>query len=191
MSTTHSSKTDQAKAGAADAKGAADDMMAAGQKTAQDMMNNAQKATQEMMTSAQSMMGMDPSKATETFRALTQKSMEQSKEAYSRMKTAADEATRALESTMEHAHQGSLSLSKKAIEAMRSNAEQAFSHLEKLMGAKSFAEVIEMQTGYVRKQIETATDQSKDMQALSQQVAQEMLKPGREAFQKAAEAAKH
>ena len=192
MSNTNTNKSaESAKAAAADAKNGAEDMMAAGQKTAQDMINNAQKATQEMMTNTQSMMGMDPNKATETFRALTQKSMEQSKEAYSRMKTAADEATRALETTMEHAHQGSLSLSKKAIEAMRSNAESAFSHLEKLMGAKSIAEVIEMQTGYVRKQIETATDQSKDMQALSQSIAQEMMKPGREAFQKAAEAAKH
>ena len=137
------------------------------------------------------MMGMDPSQMNETFRAMTQKSMEQSKEAYSRMKSAADEATKALESTMENAHQGSLQLSKKAIDAMRSNAEAGFQHLDKMMSAKSFAEVIEMQTAYVRKQIEMATDQSKDMQALSQQVAQEMLKPGREAFQKAAEAAKH
>ena len=68
------------------------------------------------------MMGMDPSQMNETFRAMTQKSMEQSKEAYSRMKSAADEATKALESTMENAHQGSLQLSKKAIDAMRSNA---------------------------------------------------------------------
>ncbi|BDA82768.1 phasin [Aureimonas sp. SA4125] len=191
MSNTNTNKTTESiKAAAAEAKSGAEDMMAGGQKATQDMMNSAQKATQDMMTSAQSMMGMDPSKVTETFRALTQKSMEQSKEAYSRMKTAADEATRALETTMEHAHQGSLQLSKKAIDAMRGNAESAFSHLEKLMGAKSFAEVIEMQTGYVRKQIETATDQSKDMQALSQSVAQDMMKPGRDAFQKATDAAK-
>ena len=55
------------------------------------------------------------------------------------------------------------------------------------MSAKSFAEVIEMQTAYVRKQIEAVTDQAKDMQSLSQSIAQEMMKPGREAFQKAAD----
>ncbi|MCP3053806.1 phasin [Aurantimonas marianensis] len=142
------------------------------------------------MPNPQSMMGMDPSQMTETFRAMTQKSMEQSKEAYSRMKSAADEATKALESTMENAHQGSLQLSKKAIDAMRNNAEAGFQHLDKMMSAKSFAEVIEMQTAYVRKQIELATDQSKDMQALSQSVAQDMMKPGRDAFQKAQKNAK-
>lgn len=142
------------------------------------------------MPNTQSMMGMDPSQMSETFRAMTRKSMEQSKEAYSRMKSAADEATKALESTMENAHQGSLQLSKKAIDALRSNAETGFQHLDKMMSAKSFAEVIEMQTAYVRKQIELATDQSKDMQALTQSVAQDMMKPGRDAFQKAQKNAK-
>lgn len=165
-------------------KTAADDAA----KHTQDMMSTVQKSAQDMMGEAQAM--MDPAKMSETFRTMTQKSMEQSKEAYSRMKAAADEATRALESTMEHAHQGSLSLSRKAIEAMRSNAETSFSHLEKMMSAKSFSEVIEMQTGYVRKQIEMVTSQAKDMQSLSQSVAQDMMKPGREAMQKAAGATK-
>lgn len=142
------------------------------------------------MPNAQAMMGMDPAKLSETFRAMTQKSMEQSKEAYARMKAAAEDATRTLESTMENAHQGSLQLSKKAIEAMRNNAEMGFDHLDRLMSAKSVAEMIEMQTSYVRKQIETATDQTKEMQALTQSVAQDMMKPGRQAFQKAADGAK-
>ena len=136
------------------------------------------------------MMGMDPSQMNETFRAMTQKSMEQSKEAYSRMKSAADEATKALESTMEMAHQGSLQLSKKAIDAMRSEAEPGFQHLDNMMSPDSFAEVIEMQTAYVRKQIEMATDQSKDMQALTQSVAKDMMKPGRDAFEKASKNAR-
>jgi phasin len=158
--------------------------------SAADMMNSAEKSAQDMMNQAQSMMGMDPAKLTETFRTMTQKSVEQSKEAYARMKSAADDATKTMESTMENVHQSSLSLSKKAIEAMRSNAELSFAHIEKMMSAKSFSEVIEMQTSYVRKQIELATDQSKDMQALAQSVAQELTKPARDAFQKAAGAAR-
>ncbi|MBO0661576.1 phasin family protein [Jiella sp. MQZ9-1] len=137
------------------------------------------------MPNAQSILGMDPSQLNETFRSMTQKSMEQSKEAYGRMKTAADEATKALEATMENVHQGSLQLSKKAIDAMRTNAELGFAHLDSMMSAKSFAEVIEMQTAYVRKQVEMATDQAKEMQTLTQAVAQDMMKPGRDAFQKA------
>ena len=173
------STTDAMDAGAGEASG-----------SAADMINSAQKNAQDMLNQAQAMMGMDPSKMTETFRAMTLKSMEQSKEAYARMKAAADDATKTMESTMEHVHQGSLSLSKKAIEALRSNAEMGFAHLEKMMSAKSFSEVIEMQTSYVRQQIEMATDQTKDMQALAQSVAQELTKPARDAFQKATGAAK-
>ena len=154
--------------------------------SANDFGAEAGKTMQDMMGSAQSMLGLDPSQLSEAFRSMTQKSMEQSKEAYGRMKTAADEATRALESAMENAHQGSLSFSKKAIDAMRSNAEIGFNHLEKMMSAKSFAEVIEMQTAYVRKQIEAVTDQATDMQSLSQSIAQELMTPGRDALQKAA-----
>ncbi|MER0236783.1 phasin [Fulvimarina sp. MAC8] len=134
---------------------------------------------------AQAMMGMDPAKMTETFRAMTQKSMEQSKEAYGRMRSAADEATKALESTMENAHQGSLQLSKKALDAMRANADLGFKHLDAMMGAKSFSEVIEMQTSYLRQQAELNTTQAKEIQTLTQSVAQEMMKPGKEAFEKA------
>ena len=137
------------------------------------------------MGNAQAMLGMDPAKMTETFRVMTQKSMEQSKEAYSRMKVTADDATKTLESTMENVHQGSLQLSKKAIDALRANAELGFQHLDAMMGAKSFSEVIEMQTAYVRKQVELTTGQAKEMQTLTQSLAQEMMKPGREAMEKA------
>ncbi|MBE7186536.1 MAG: phasin [Methylobacterium mesophilicum] len=148
------------------------------------------RAGEEAARNAQEAFGMDPARMNETFRTMTQRSMEQSREAYSRMKSAAEEATRTLESTMENVHQGSLQLSKRAIDAMRRNADLGFSHLEKLMSAKSFAEVVELQTSYVRQQIETSTDQAKEMQSLTQTIAQDMLKPGREAFQRAADAAR-
>lgn len=152
--------------------------------------SDAFKAAAAAGDGAQAMPGMDPARMSETFRTMTRKSMEQSRQAYARMKSAADDATLSLESRMETAHQGSLSLSKKAIDAMRSNAETGFAHLEKMMAATSFAEVVELQTGYVRRQIETATDQARDMQALSQSIAQDMMKPGRDALQKATDALK-
>jgi phasin len=158
-----------------------------GRNPADDM----RRAGEEAMRNAQNALGMDPSRMSEAFRAMTQRSVEQSREAYGRMKSAAEDATRTLEATMENAHNGSLQLSKQAIEAMRRNADLGFAHLEKLMGAKSFAEVIELQTSYVRQQVETSTDQAKEMQSLTQALAQEMLKPGREAFGRASEAARN
>lgn len=134
---------------------------------------------------AQAAMGLDPAKMTEAFRTMTGRSMEQSKDAYARMKTAADQATKTLESTMEHAHNGSLSLSKRAIEGLRAQAELNFAHLEKLASARSLSEIIEMQTSFVRRQVELATDQAKEMQQMSQSVARDVTQPAREAAQQA------
>lgn len=124
---------------------------------------------------------MDPARFAEALRTMSERSVEQSRDAYGRMKLAADDASRALESTLENAHTGSLSFSKQMVDAMRANAEMGFAHLERLASVKSVAELIELQSSYVRRQAELAGDQAKAMQALSQTVAKEVLKPGREA----------
>ncbi|WP_061930759.1 phasin family protein [Aureimonas sp. AU22] len=134
---------------------------------------------------AQAALGLDPSKMGEAFRTMTQKSIEQSKEAYARMKSAADQATQTLEATIENAHSGSLNLTKRALEGMRAQAEMNFAHMEKLASAKSMAEFMELQTSYMRRQVEMVADQAKEMQALSQSVAQDVIRPGRDAAQKA------
>ncbi|WP_082655465.1 phasin family protein [Aureimonas sp. D3] len=135
---------------------------------------------------AQAAFGMDPSKMTETFRATAEKSMEQSREAYARMKTAADEAAKTLEATIENAHSGSLNLTKRALDGMRTQAEMNFSHLEKLAGVKSVSEFIELQTSFFRQQVELATRQARDIQSASQSAAREVLQPSREAAERAA-----
>lgn len=138
----------------------------------------------ERLAEAQAAMGLDPAKMQETLRTMSEKAQEQSREAYTRLKSAAEEASRTLETTVESAHQGSLTLSRKAIDSMRTNAEMGFAHLEKLASVTSLSELIELQTGYVRRQIEAAADQARDMQSLSKSVAEDLLRPGREAAEK-------
>ncbi len=116
---------------------------------------------------------------------MTQKSIEQSKEAYARMKSAADQATQTLEATVENAHTGSLNLTKRAIEGMRAQAEMNFAHMEQLASAKSLSEFMELQTSYMRRQVELMADQAKELQSLSQSVAQDVIRPARDAAQKA------
>lgn len=144
---------------------------------ARDAFDNAKRA--------QAAMGIDPSKMGEAFRTMTQTSIEQSKEAYARMKSAADQATQTLEATVENAHSGSLNLTKRAIEGMRAQAEMNFQHFEKLASAKSMAEFVELQTSFMRRQMELFADQAKEMQSLSQNVAQDVIRPSRDAAQKA------
>lgn len=126
----------------------------------------------------------DAEKATDQFRAFAEKGVEQSKEAYAKLKTGAESAQKAIESTLETAKTAGSEFSLKSIAAARANAEAGFSHLEALIGAKSLSEVIELQTSFVRKSVETAVEQAKDFQAASTKAAEEVSKPFKDVFEK-------
>lgn len=127
----------------------------------------------------------DPSKFTETFRDFAEKGSDQSREAYAKMKAAAEEATKTVESTVQSAQTGSVELGLKAIEALRVNADASLSHLEALLGAKSVSEWLELQTTFVRKQAETTVEQAKAMQEAARKIAEDVAKPGKAAAEKA------
>lgn len=127
----------------------------------------------------------DASKATDQFRAIAEKGVEQTKETYAKLKTGAEDAQKALESTFETARTANNDLSLKAISALRANAEAGFAHLEALVGVKSVSELIELQTAFVRKGVETAVAQAKDLQAASSKAAEEVAKPIKGVFEKA------
>lgn len=127
----------------------------------------------------------DAEKATDQFRAFAEKGVEQSKEAYAKMKTGAETAQKALETSFENAKSVAGEMSLKSIAAARTNAEAGFAHLEALVGAKSLSEVIELQTAYLRKSVETVVEQAKDFQSASTKAADELSKPVKDAFEKA------
>lgn len=127
----------------------------------------------------------DASKATDQIRAFAEKGVEQSKEAYSKLKTGAEETQKVLESTFETAKTVSSDLSLKTVAALRANAEAGFSHLEALLGAKSLSEVVELQTAFLRKRVETTVEQAKDFQAVASKAAEDVSKPVKTAFEKA------
>jgi len=127
----------------------------------------------------------DPSKFSETFRDFAEKGAAQSKDAYAKMKVAAEEATKTVETTLQTAQAGTVELGLKAIEALRTNADMSLSHMEALMGVKSVAELVELQTSFIRKQAEVTVEQAKAMQEAAKKVAETVAKPGKEAAEKA------
>ncbi|WP_192248178.1 phasin [Mesorhizobium caraganae] len=127
----------------------------------------------------------DASKATDQIRAFAEKGVEQSKEAYSKLKIGAEETQKVLESTFETAKTVSSDLSLKTIAALRANAEAGFSHLEALIGAKSLSEVVELQTAFLRKRVESTVEQAKEFQAVASKAAEDVSKPVKTAFEKA------
>lgn len=132
-----------------------------------------------------SIASIDPAKLSESFREFAEKGAAQTKEAYAKMKEAAEDATKTVEATLESAQAGSVELGLKAIDALRTNAENSLSHMEALLGVKSVAELFELQTAFLRKQAEVAVEQAKALQETSKKVAEKVTAPGKSAAEKA------
>lgn len=127
----------------------------------------------------------DPSRMTDSLREFAEKGATQSREAFTKMKDAAEEATKVVETTMQTAQSASVELGLKAIDAVRTNTELSLTHMEALMGVKSVAQFIELQTSFFRKQAEVVVEQAKAMQETARKVTEEVSKPAKDAAEKA------
>lgn len=127
----------------------------------------------------------DMAQMSDGYREMADKSLNQTKEAYAKVKTVSEDATKAIEATLENAQAGTVELSLKAIDAARVNAEHSLSHMEALLGVKTVAQMIELQTSFFRKQAEMMVDQVKIMQEATKKVAEEVSKPVKAVAEKA------
>ena len=116
------------------------------------------------------------------YRELAEKNIAQAKEHYEKMKTAAEEATGVLEETYATASKGCSGYGLKMIESARANADATFDLMTELLTAKSYAEVVELTSGYMRKQFDTFTAQAKELTEHAQKVATEAAEPMKEGF---------
>ncbi len=128
----------------------------------------------------------DPANMTESYREFAEKGVAQSKEAYDKLKTATEDATKSVEQTLETAQAGTVELGMKAIDAVRTNADTSLSHIEALMGVKSVAQLFELQTSFVRKQVEATAEQVKTFHEATRKVAEDVSKPAKAAYENAA-----
>ncbi|CAH2399651.1 phasin [Mesorhizobium escarrei] len=126
-----------------------------------------------------------PTEVTDQFRAVAEKGVEQSKEALSKLATGAEATQKAFKSSFETAKSASDELSLKTIAALRSNLEASFSHLEALVAVKSPSEFIELQTAFLRKQVEKTVEQGKEFQAAATKAAEDVSKPIKDVYEKA------
>jgi len=111
------------------------------------------------------------------FRDFAEKGVAQARDAYAKMRTAAEDTTEVVEDTFETARDGAFTFSVKAIDAVKANSDASFAFAKDLFGAKTFADVIELQTAFARHQFDTMTAQFKEFQELAQKVAADTAKP--------------
>lgn len=116
------------------------------------------------------------------FRELAEKGIAQAKDNYEKVKTAAEQATDVLEDTYSTASKGCSDYGMKLIETARTNSNAAFDLMGELLTAKSYAEVVEKSTAYMRSQFETLTAQAKELTEQAQKVATETAEPIKESF---------
>jgi phasin len=111
------------------------------------------------------------------FRELAEKGVAMAKDNYDKIKGVAEEATDVLEETYSTAAKGCSGYGLKVIDAARVNSNATFNLFGELLNAKSYAEVVELSTSYMRKQFETVTAQARELAEEAQKVATQTAEP--------------
>ncbi|SDT90216.1 phasin [Stappia sp. ES.058] len=118
-------------------------------------------------------------------REMAEKGIEQVRESYAKMKTAAEEATDMMEDGFETTRRGVVDFNHKAVDAAKSNSDATFEFVKNMFEVKTLAEMFELQSSFARTQFEAFTGQAKDMQELSTKLSGEMTDSVKGAYEKA------
>jgi phasin len=110
-------------------------------------------------------------------RTMIEKGIVETRAAYSKVKSAADETSTALESSYATAKTGVVAINVKALEALRASADANFDFVKSIFGVKSVADYVALHSEFARKQIETMTGNTKELSELAKKVATESVEP--------------
>jgi len=113
----------------------------------------------------------------ESVRALAEKTVTQTREAYERAKDTLEEAVDALERSFDAAGQGATAFNRKLIDITQRNLNASFDLAKRLAGAKNLAEIVEVQSAYVRQQFDALASQAGEIRALSTKIAADAAEP--------------
>jgi phasin len=116
----------------------------------------------------------------QNFRNALEKGVIESRAAFAKAKTAADETASAIEVSFAAAKDGALAINAKALEAMRANADANFDFWKAMFSVKSLPDLITLHTEFARKQVETITSQTKDFGAMAQKAMADAVEPIKE-----------
>ena len=116
------------------------------------------------------------------FREFAEKGIATAKENYEKMKSTAEDATDLLEETYSTASKGCSGYGLKVIETARVNSNATFDLFGELLTAKSYAEMVELSTAYMRKQFDVMAAQAKELTEEAQKVVSDTTEPIKESF---------
>jgi len=134
------------------------------------------RAAYRDMTDQLGHLGLDTA-VPESVRALAEKTVAQTREAYDRSLDAFDASVTTFEKSFDAAGQGAAAFNRKVVDIARRNVDTTFDLATSLAGAKSLADIVELQAAFWRKQFNVLTAQAEEVRALSTKVTADMAKP--------------
>jgi phasin len=118
-----------------------------------------------------------PLQLPEQVRAFAEKGVSQARESYSKLKDAAETHNGTIEAVFSSASKGATDYSAKLLEVVKTNTNASFDFAQRLVGAKTLPEALELWTSHSRKQVETLTAQTKEFAELTQKIASDTVEP--------------
>ena len=128
-------------------------------------------------TTAPKLAGIPMKDAPQAFREMAEKGTTQAKETYEKMNAATTETANFIKNSYSTAVKGMQDYNNKIFEFTHANTNAAFDFVQKMSGVKSPSEFLELWTEHARKQVETLTEQSKQLAALAQKVTRTTAEP--------------
>jgi len=128
--------------------------------------SNPQPAAEQARKNYRDVLSPDTS-VPEAVRAMAEKAVDQSREAYERSKDALDASVATVERTLDAAGQGAVAFNRKIIDIAQRNVNSGFDLAKSLAGAKNLAEMVELQAAYWQKLLGALTSQAEEVRALS------------------------
>ena len=115
--------------------------------------------------------------APQAFLEIAEKGTTQAKKTYENMTAASTEAADLIKSSYWTAVKGVEDYNSKFIEFARANTNATFDFVQKMSGVKSPTAFVELWTEHARKQVETLTEQSKQLATLAQTATRATAEP--------------
>ena len=111
------------------------------------------------------------------MKAFAEKSVEQAKQAFEGFISAAHQAVSTLEGQSETARQSAKDVTAKAMTFAQKNIASSFEFMQKLVQAKDFQEVLNLQSDYVKTQMQVLTEQAKELGESTAKAAKDATTP--------------
>jgi len=127
------------------------------------------RAAYRQMTDQLGHLGFDTT-VPEGVRALAEKAVAETRQAYERSLDAFDASLTTFERSFDAAGQGAAAFNRKIVDIARRNVDASFDLAATLAGAKNLVDIVELQSAFWRKQFAVLTAQAEEVHALSAKV---------------------